>query len=164
MGVSVRLVTSKEFADVGGWRVGPHVEAALAVIGADTGRPEHEGGQWRVASRSVAERTGMAAVEMARNKLTVDRILTAEAFENAMRVLLAIGGSTNGIVHLTAIAGRVGLDVDLDALDRMGRETPVLLDDTKLKALLPGLRRTPYEEGARLTIAAETAMNARQAA
>ncbi|HEY2256704.1 MAG TPA: dihydroxy-acid dehydratase, partial [Variovorax sp.] len=43
-------------------------------------------------------------------------------------VLLAIGGSTNGIVHLAAIAGRVGLDIDLQALDRMGRETPVLLD------------------------------------
>ena len=45
-----------------------------------------------------------------------------------MRVLLAIGGSTNGIVHLAAIAGRVGLEIDLAELDRMGRETPVLLD------------------------------------
>jgi len=45
-----------------------------------------------------------------------------------MRVLLAIGGSTNGIVHLAAIAGRVGLEIDMQALDRMGRETPVLLD------------------------------------
>jgi dihydroxy-acid dehydratase len=45
-----------------------------------------------------------------------------------MRVLLAIGGSTNGIVHLTAIAGRRGFEVDLPALDRMGRETPVLVD------------------------------------
>ena len=52
----------------------------------------------------------------------------AGAFENAMRVLLAIGGSTNGIVHLTAIAGRLGIDIDLEALDRMGRETPVLVD------------------------------------
>ena len=58
----------------------------------------------------------------------IDQILTAQAFENAMRVLLAIGGSTNGIVHLTAIAGRMGFDIDLPALDRMGRETPVLLD------------------------------------
>jgi len=65
---------------------------------------------------------------MARERLTIDRILTPAAFENAMRVLLAIGGSTNGIVHLAAIAGRVGLEVDLQALDRMGRETPVLLD------------------------------------
>jgi len=76
----------------------------------------------------IAERTGAQAVQMARDKLTVDRILTPAAFENALRVLLAIGGSTNGIVHLAAIAGRVGLDLDLHALDRMGRETPVLLD------------------------------------
>ncbi|BBQ00450.1 dihydroxy-acid dehydratase [Burkholderia sp. SFA1] len=76
----------------------------------------------------VAEMTGTQAVQMARDGLTIDKILTAEAFENAMRVLLAIGGSTNGIVHLTAIAGRMGYDVDLKALDRMGRETPVLVD------------------------------------
>jgi dihydroxy-acid dehydratase len=76
----------------------------------------------------VAERTGTVAVELARSRLTIDRILTEKAFENAMRVLLAIGGSTNAIVHLTAIAGRMGFEVDLDALDRMGRETPVLVD------------------------------------
>jgi dihydroxy-acid dehydratase len=76
----------------------------------------------------VAERTGTLAVKIARERLTIDRVLTAEAFENAMRVLLAIGGSTNGIVHLTAIAGRMGFDVDLRALDRMSRETPVLVD------------------------------------
>ncbi len=76
----------------------------------------------------IAEDTGARAVQMAREQLTIDKILTPAAFENAMRVLLAIGGSTNGIVHLAAIAGRVGLDIDLKALDRMGRETPVLLD------------------------------------
>uniref|UniRef100_UPI000590547B SDR family NAD(P)-dependent oxidoreductase n=1 Tax=Herbaspirillum lusitanum TaxID=213312 RepID=UPI000590547B len=76
----------------------------------------------------VAEETGAQAVQMAHDGLTIDKILTPAAFENAMRVLLAIGGSTNGIVHLTAIAGRMGLEIDLDALDRMGRETPVLLD------------------------------------
>jgi len=76
----------------------------------------------------VAEQTGAQAVRMAREKLTIDKILTADAFENAMRVLLAIGGSTNGIVHLAAIAGRMGLDIDLQALDQMGRSTPVLLD------------------------------------
>jgi len=76
----------------------------------------------------VAEETGARAVGMAHEQLTIDKILTPEAFENAMRVLLAIGGSTNGIVHLAAIAGRVGLDIDLKALDQMGRETPVLLD------------------------------------
>ncbi|MCD8504959.1 MAG: dihydroxy-acid dehydratase [Burkholderiaceae bacterium] len=76
----------------------------------------------------IAEETGRQAVELARKGLTIDKILTPEAFENAMRVLLAIGGSTNAIVHLTAIAGRMGLEMDLQALDRMGRETPVLLD------------------------------------
>jgi dihydroxy-acid dehydratase len=76
----------------------------------------------------IAEQTGTLAVQMARQRLTIDRILTAKAFENAMRVLLAIGGSTNGIVHLTAIAGRLGFEVDLKALDRMGQETPVLVD------------------------------------
>jgi len=76
----------------------------------------------------IAELTGAQAVQMARDHLTIDKILTPDAFENAMRVLLAIGGSTNGIVHLAAIAGRVGLDIDLLALDRMGKDTPVLLD------------------------------------
>ncbi|PWK33035.1 IlvD/Edd family dehydratase [Cupriavidus plantarum] len=76
----------------------------------------------------MAELTGARAVEMAKERLTIDRILTPAAFENAMRVLLSIGGSTNGIVHLAAIAGRMGLDIDMQALDRMGRETPVLLD------------------------------------
>ena len=76
----------------------------------------------------VAEQTGTVAVQMAKSGLTIDKILTEKAFENAMRVLLAIGGSTNAIVHLTAIAGRLGFEVDLKALDRMGRETPVLVD------------------------------------
>jgi dihydroxy-acid dehydratase len=76
----------------------------------------------------IAEQSGAQAVQMARDGLTIDKVLTAAAFENAMRVLLAIGGSTNGIVHLTAIAGRMGFGIDLHALDRMGRETPVLLD------------------------------------
>lgn len=76
----------------------------------------------------IAEQTGTEAVRMAREGLTIDKILTPAAFENAMRVLLAIGGSTNGLVHLAAIAGRMGYDIDLQALDRMGRDTPVLLD------------------------------------
>jgi dihydroxy-acid dehydratase len=76
----------------------------------------------------VAEATGAQAVSLARQRLTIDRILTPKAFDNALRVLLAIGGSTNGIVHLAAIAGRVGVDLALDTLDRMGRETPVLVD------------------------------------
>ncbi len=76
----------------------------------------------------IAERTGQTAVEMAQTGLTPDKILTAEAFENALRVLLAIGGSTNGIIHLAAIAGRLGLSIDLNRVDALGRETPVLVD------------------------------------
>ena len=75
-----------------------------------------------------AERTGEVAVRIARERRTIDQVLDNRAIENAMRVLLAIGGSTNGIVHLTAIAGRLGYEVDLEALDRMGRDTPVLVD------------------------------------
>jgi len=76
----------------------------------------------------IAERSGATAVAIAKSKLTPDRILTAKAFENALRVLLAIGGSTNGVIHTTAIAGRLGIDLDLARLDAMGRETPVLVD------------------------------------
>jgi dihydroxy-acid dehydratase len=76
----------------------------------------------------VAELTGSVAVQVAKERRTIAQVLTDKAFENAMRVLLAIGGSTNAIVHLTAIAGRLGYEIDLKALDRMGRETPVLVD------------------------------------
>jgi len=76
----------------------------------------------------VAEQTGTAAVRMIGLELAPGRILTPQAFENALRVLLAIGGSTNGIVHLAAVAGRLGITVDLEAFDRIGRETPVLVD------------------------------------
>jgi dihydroxy-acid dehydratase len=76
----------------------------------------------------VAERTGATAVAMAQSGLTPDKIMTVKAFENALRVLLAIGGSTNGIIHLTAVAGRLGIDLSLERLDALGRETPVLID------------------------------------
>jgi dihydroxy-acid dehydratase len=76
----------------------------------------------------IAERTGAQAVAIAKAGLTPDRILTPKSFANALRVLLAIGGSTNAIIHLTAMAGRLGIDIDLEGLDRMGRETPVLVD------------------------------------
>jgi len=76
----------------------------------------------------VAERTGHVAVQIAKSKLTPDRILTPQAFENALRVLLAIGGSTNGVIHVTAIAGRLGIPVELERLHAMGQETPVLVD------------------------------------
>ena len=76
----------------------------------------------------IAERTGATAMAMIESRITPSRVLTAKAIENALRVLLAIGGSTNAIVHLAAIAGRVGLAMDFARLDQMSTETPVLVD------------------------------------
>ena len=76
----------------------------------------------------VAEQSGQQAVAMAAAGITPNKLLTPKAFENALRVLLAIGGSTNGIIHITAMAGRMGIEIDQAALDRMGRETPVLVN------------------------------------
>ena len=75
-----------------------------------------------------AEAAGGRAVEMGTKGPMPQEIMTPEAFANAFRVLLAIGGSTNGLIHMTAVAGRLGIQVDLQALDRMGQQTPVLVD------------------------------------
>ncbi|MEM8743895.1 MAG: IlvD/Edd family dehydratase [Pseudomonadota bacterium] len=75
-----------------------------------------------------AEQTGMRAVAMAGSGLTLDKIMTPRAVENALRVLLAIGGSTNGLIHLTAMAGRLGIDISLERVDELSRETPVIVD------------------------------------
>ena len=58
---------------------------------------------------------------MVREDLRPSRVLTIEAFENAIRVLSAIGGSTNAVIHLLALAGRVGVPLTLDDIDRSGR-------------------------------------------
>ncbi len=75
-----------------------------------------------------AEAAGRQAVALAEEGPVPAEIMTPEAFTNALRVVLAIGGSTNAIIHLTAIAGRLGIRVDLDAIDAISRETPVLVD------------------------------------
>ncbi len=75
-----------------------------------------------------AEAAGRRAVALAEDGLAPSKIMTSAAFANALRVLLAVGGSSNGLVHITAVAGRLGIEVDLEAFDRMGRETPVLVD------------------------------------
>jgi dihydroxy-acid dehydratase len=74
----------------------------------------------------LAEAAGRRIVEMAREDLRPSRILTRSAFENAVRVLMAIGGSTNAVVHLPAIAGRVGVSLGLDDFDRFARATPMV--------------------------------------
>ncbi|MEM7424080.1 MAG: dihydroxy-acid dehydratase, partial [Pseudomonadota bacterium] len=78
--------------------------------------------------RRIAEATGARAVALAGAGTRPGDIVDRRAIENALRVLLSIGGSTNGIVHLTAIAGRLGIRIDLEAVDRMARETPVLVN------------------------------------
>jgi dihydroxy-acid dehydratase len=76
----------------------------------------------------AAEASGRRAVELAHNPLRPSQIISARSVENALRVLLAIGGSTNAIVHLTAIAGRAGIDISLHELNRISDSTPVLVD------------------------------------
>jgi dihydroxy-acid dehydratase len=76
----------------------------------------------------AAELSGRHAVELAATALRPSRVITAPAIENALRVLLAIGGSTNGLIHLTAIAGRAGIDVSLKRLNELSDATPILVD------------------------------------
>jgi dihydroxy-acid dehydratase len=76
----------------------------------------------------AGEATGRAAIRLAAERLTPDRIVTPDAVENALRVLMAIGGSTNAVLHLTAIAGRAGVDIDLGRLNEISDTTPVLVD------------------------------------
>ncbi|HZF23971.1 MAG TPA: dihydroxy-acid dehydratase [Burkholderiales bacterium] len=77
----------------------------------------------------AAEATGVRAVEMIRTKgPRPSEIITEKSVENAIRVLLAVGGSTNAIIHLTAVAGRRGIGISLERLNRLSDETPVLLD------------------------------------
>ncbi|MGJ3258907.1 MAG: IlvD/Edd family dehydratase [Rhodospirillales bacterium] len=75
-----------------------------------------------------AEDTGARAVKMAAEETVPSQLITQKHIDNALTVLQAIGGSTNGIVHVAAIAGRLGLDASLDRLDEIGRKTPVLVD------------------------------------
>jgi len=76
----------------------------------------------------AAEASGRRAAELASAPLRPSQIITEKSVENALRVLLAIGGSTNAIVHLTAIAGRAGIAVDLRKLNSLSDSTPVLVD------------------------------------
>jgi dihydroxy-acid dehydratase len=76
----------------------------------------------------AAEASGRRAAEMARAPVRPSQVITQKSIDNALRVLLAIGGSTNAIVHLTAIAGRVGAKLELARLNRLSDSTPVLVD------------------------------------
>jgi len=79
--------------------------------------------------RSVlAQMSGRRIVEMVREDMRLSKILVREAFENAIRVNGALGGSTNAVIHLLAIAGRVGVPLTLEDWDRIGRDTPTLVN------------------------------------
>jgi dihydroxy-acid dehydratase len=76
----------------------------------------------------AAEATGTAAVRLVQSRTRPSQIVTEKSVENALRVLLAIGGSTNAVLHLTAIAGRAGVEVSLDRLNALSDSTPVIVD------------------------------------
>jgi dihydroxy-acid dehydratase len=76
----------------------------------------------------IAEETGRVAAALAGSERRPSGIMTAPAIENATRVLLAIGGSTNAVIHLTAIAGRLGIDFDLRKFNALSESTPLLVD------------------------------------
>jgi dihydroxy-acid dehydratase len=76
----------------------------------------------------AAEATGAAAVKLIGSKLKPSQLINAKSVENALRVLLALGGSTNAVIHLTAIAGRAGVKVSLDHLNMLSDSTPVLVN------------------------------------
>ena len=76
----------------------------------------------------AAEATGAAAVKLIGSKLTPDKIIEEKSIENALRVLMAIGGSTNAVIHLAAIAGRAGLPFSLKRFNELSDTTPVLVN------------------------------------
>ena len=76
----------------------------------------------------LARMAGRRAVEMVHEDLTLSKILTREAFENAIKTLAAIGGSTNAVIHLIAMAGRIGIKLTIDDFDRLASDLPCLVN------------------------------------
>ena len=106
---------------------------------------------------AMAHLAGRRIVALTRDDVRLSKILTRHAFENAIRVNGAIGGSTNAVIHLLAIAGRVGVPLELDDWDRIGRNVPTLVDlkpsgrflmeDFHYAGGLPAVLRTLGESG-----------------
>ena len=106
---------------------------------------------------ALAHTAGRRIVEMVREDFRISRILTREAFENAIRVNGAIGGSTNAVIHLLAIAGRMGVKLALEDWDRLGRDVPTLvnlmpsgkflMEDLYYAGGLPAVLRSLAEHG-----------------
>lgn len=78
--------------------------------------------------KMLAHMSGIRIVEMVKENLTIDKILTPAAFENAIKINAAVGGSTNLILHLLAIARRIGVDLKLDDFDQLGSQIPLLVN------------------------------------
>jgi len=78
--------------------------------------------------KALAQIAGRRIVDMVHEDITIEKILNREAFENAIRVNAAIGGSTNAVIHLMAIAGRLGVKLSLEDWDTLGREIPCLVN------------------------------------
>lgn len=76
----------------------------------------------------LAELTGARAVEIARQGVRPSKMITASAIRNAMHIIHAVGGSSNAVIHLAAIAGRLGIKFDLEEFDQIGRKVPVVVD------------------------------------
>jgi len=92
----------------------------------------------------MAEASGRTAMALIKNPIRPSQIITEKSVENALRVLMAIGGSTNAIIHLTAIAGRAGIRISYDRLNEISDETPVLVD---LKPVGEGYMEDLYAAG-----------------
>ncbi len=118
--------------------------------------------------KTLAQLVGRRVVEMVHEDLRMSKILTRAAFENAIRINGALGGSTNAVVHLLALAGRVGVDISLDDWDRLGRDIPCLvnlmpsgqylMEDFYYAGGLPAVIKTLGEriEGSALTVNGHT--------
>ncbi len=79
-------------------------------------------------SMTIAQESGRRAVDLVKEDLRPSQILTKDAFQNAIRACMSMGGSTNAVIHLCAIAGRLGIQLSLDEFDRISRETPLLVN------------------------------------
>ena len=92
----------------------------------------------------AAEESGKTATRLTRQRITPSQIITTKSVENALRLLMALGGSTNAIIHLTAIAGRLGIRIPFERLNQISDETPVLVD---LKPVGEGYMEDLYAAG-----------------
>jgi len=99
--------------------------------------------------KRIAEKTGEISVKIANENLKPSKFLNEKSFMNALIVLSAIGGSTNGVVHLTAMAGRLGVNVDLKEFDRLTQDLPMIVD---LKPSGLGYMEDLYKAGGSIRI------------